>query len=445
VRRYIMKVPPKKGAADKERLPTPLLKNWRKPEPLDPQSFPHKPSGRGLPGTIENLQHLLDSYGISVRYDVIRKKVIVQTTRWSTTRDNADNAALAQIVSLASLNGFPRGDIETFVATIADSKPYNPVTEWITSKPWDGKDRLPEIFDTLTEAEDYPPPLKRTLIRKWLLSAVAAATLEHGYRGRGVLTLQGPQRIGKTSWVRALVTDKELCAAVVKIDHHIDANSKDSILSATSHWICEIGELDSSFRKDVARLKGLLTRDTDKVRKPYARAESELPRRTVFAATVNDARFLVDDTGNSRFWTIAVTAIDWQHSIDMQQLFAQLAVDLAAGAEWWLTAEEEELLEAQNRPHRTISAVEDLVLAELDLERIGDPNLTAMTPRELLVLLEVKLPTNQQCKECAGVLRTYLGEPRRIQGRDKWRIPFVWERQEQVTKFPREVDYDSFD
>jgi putative DNA primase/helicase len=173
----------------------------------------------------------------------------------------------------------------------------------------------------------------------------------------------------------------------------------------------------------VARLKGFVTRDTDKVRKPYARVEVEMPRRTVFVATVNDAKFLLDDSGNSRWWTIPLALVDWNHGIDMQQLFALLAMDLEAGAEWWLTPEEEALLEEQNRSHRAISVVEDLVLADLDLDRVGEEGLVAITPRELLDHLGIERPSNTQCKECAGVLRNYVGEPRRIQGRDKWRVP----------------------
>ena len=36
-----------------------------------------------------------------------------------------------------------------------------------------------------------------------------------------------------------------------------------------------------------------------------------------------------------------VIAINFEHGIDMQQLFAQLAVDLEKGEQWWLTPEEE--------------------------------------------------------------------------------------------------------
>ena len=376
-----------------------------------------------LPATIENVEYLLMGYGISSRYNVIRKKLSITSSAWTSSPDNADEVAMINVVSLANLNCIPRNDVERLVLAVGEKNLYNPVEEWITSKPWDGIDRLPDIYATLTEAEGYPAELKKTLMRKWLLSGVAAAMMPKGFRCRGVLTLQGPQRIGKTTWVSSLVPDETLRFAVIKIDHQLDAGNKDSILGACSHWICEIGELESSMKREVARLKGVLTRDSDKVRKPYGHTESEMPRRTIFIATVNQANFLVDDTGNSRWWVIPVTAVDCEHGIQMQQLFAQLAMDLEAGAEWWLTSEEEAQLAEQHRPHRTISAIEDQLLEVFDLDRIGQSDLPAMTARELLVFLGISIPVNPQCKECAGILRTYLGDPKRINGRDKWRIP----------------------
>ena len=72
----------------------------------------------------------------------------------------------------------------------------------------------------------------------------------------------------------------------------------------------------------------MLTTDFDRVRRPYDRRESEYPRRTVFIATVNGMNFLSDPTGNTRWWTIAVDDLNFRHDIDMQQLFAQLAVEV---------------------------------------------------------------------------------------------------------------------
>ncbi len=149
----------------------------------------------------------------------------------------------------------PTTQLPAFVETIADENPLNPIAEWIRSIPWDGVDRLPDFCDTLTVREGYPLALRNLLVRKWLLSAVAAVLMPRGFKARGVLTLQGDQGLGKTTWIVALVPDTLLRDCAVKVDHHLDASNKDSTLIAISHWMVEIGELDSSFRKDVARLK----------------------------------------------------------------------------------------------------------------------------------------------------------------------------------------------
>jgi putative DNA primase/helicase len=220
------------------------------------------------------------------------------------------------------------------------------------------------------------------------------------------------------------VPDPWLAKNLIKLDHHLDPGDKDSRLSAITHWIVEIGELDGSLRKDIARLKGFLTADQDKVRRPYGKTDSEYQRRTVFCATVNDANFLVDPTGNKRWWTIPLVSIDFKHGIDMQQVFAQLALDFERGAQWWLTPEEERRLDEQNKAHESVSAIRERLLDSLDLERIGAENLPAKSCTELLRSIGIQNPTNSQCKECGAILRELLGEPKRSQGRDRWRIPF---------------------
>jgi len=201
--------------------------------------FPDKPpTGHNkLPATIENVDHLLKHADIRVRYNVIKKKDEVAVPGHQGTMDNLDNVTLSTIVSLASKHGLPTGHITDYVQVIADRNAYNPVADWIRSRPWDGTDRMADICGTVIEQDDYPPVLKIILIRKWLLSAVAAALMPNGFKCRGVLTLQGPQGIGKTSWVKALVTDAKLRDEVIKLDHHLDASNKDTILGAITNWI----------------------------------------------------------------------------------------------------------------------------------------------------------------------------------------------------------------
>lgn len=418
------------GNAEKSRNTTAKLHeaanvpNLDKVSSLDKNSFPDQPKGNGgVPATIANTKHLLNSYSIIARYNIIKKKLSINIPGHSGTPDNADNIAIAHIISLATLNGMATGQLVNYVEAIADRNQFNPIADWIFSKPWDGINRLESFYETLTEREGFPNKFKKRLMYRWLLSAVAAALKPRGFKARGVLTLQGPQGIGKTTWLNALINDPMLRELCIKLDHHLDPSNKDSIITAVSHWIVEIGELDSSFKKDIARLKGFLTSDHDKLRRPYGRTNSEYPRRTVFCATVNDPNFLVDATGNSRWWTIPVIRIDYAHKIDMQQLFAQLAVDFEKGEQWWLTPEEEKLLESLNQSHRAISVIQERVLEAIDLDRASDEHLPAMTPTMLLREIGISNPTNSQAKECAALLREHFGKPKKIQGFNKWRVP----------------------
>ncbi len=392
---------------------------------LNPEYFPHSPPNVKLspPSTIQNLGHMLKSYSIVVRYDVIKKKLLVTVPGLEGSTDNADNVALSYVISLASLNKMSTGHIPAFLEALGDRNLYNPAAVWITSRPWDGVDRLQAFYDTLVEREGYPKGLKEILIYRWALSAVAASLKPSGFRSRGVLTLAGPQSIGKTTWI-SLLADPALTERLIKLDHHLDASNKDSTLTAIGHWIVEIGELDSSFKRDIARLKGFLTATSDKIRKPYGRGDSEYSRRTVFCATVNEENFLVDMTGNTRWWTIPVTAIDTNHGIDMQQLFAQLAVDYHNDKQWWLTREEEQLLEEQNKLHQTVSVIRESILENFDLKRIGENGLKAYSASELLRMIGFDKPTNPQCREYAAVLRELLGDHKRINGINKWRVPY---------------------
>lgn len=392
---------------------------------LNVSDFPDKPAGRHFdpPATIANIKHLLAHYKVNVRYNIIKKKLQISVPGAAGTEDNADNTAMTSILSLATLNGISIAAVPAVVELLGDRNPYNPVQDWILNTPWDGEDRLQSVYDTLTVREGYPPLLKEALVRKWLLSAVAAVMMPKGFKGRGVLVFQGPQGIGKTSWLKSLVPEVQLRDDVIKVDHHLDANNKDAILGAVSNWFVEIGELDSTFKKDIARLKGFLTSDADKLRRPYARAESEYSRRTVFFATVNDENFLVDSTGNTRFWTVPVVAINHTHSIDMQQVFAQLAVDFQNGHEWWLTKEEEAQLESCNSDHRSHSVIREVLLDILDLDKKGATGNPYMSTTELFAMLNIKSPKNGDSKELTGVLREILGPSSKVNGTQKWRIP----------------------
>lgn len=396
-----------------------------RPVDIDVRDFPDEPAraGTGPPATVENVRHMLEANGVVVRYNVIKKRTEITVPWLVGTAENSDAAAMTHVLSLASRYNMPTGLVSAMAEAIGDENSYNPAADWIYSLAWDGEDRIRAICDTITPREGFPLELRDVLIRKWLISVAAAAILPAGFRCRGVLTLQGPQGMGKTTWTLSLIDDERLRSKLIKVDHHMDAGNKDSLLGAIDHLIVELGELESSFRRDISRLKGFLTSGTDKVRKPYGRVTVEYQRRTVFCATVNAPDFLVDDTGNNRFWTIPCAEIDHAHNIDMQQVFAQCAVLLKRGEPWWLDGDEERMLERQNSLHRSFSVVRDRLAAMIDVESADPWKGNPYTASELLTQAGIDRPTNGQAKEAAAYLREWFGESKRVNGRDKWRVP----------------------
>lgn len=382
-------------------------------------AFPHI-TDKGQPlSTVENLRYLVDQYGIAVRYNEIRKGMEVQIPGRRYSADNAGEAALAEIVSLATRNRMPKGDIASYLTVIADDRRYNPLLDWIRATPWDGERRLPALYQTLEVAAGHEP-LRDALVYRWMLSAVAALALPDGVQAHGVLVLQGGQGLGKTSWMRALVP-AELRATLDGA--MIDPSNKDTLIVALSHWIVEMGELDGIFRRaDIARLKAFVTQGRDTIRMPYARTVSEMPRRTVFFASVNEPRFLVDDTGNRRWWTIPVTGVNYDHGLPMQQVWAEVWEDFCEGRQWWLNSEEEKALAELNEAHAAVDPIEESLLRHYvwDAQGMG----REMTATEVLYELGFREPNRQQATHMAKLLAKLVTVPtRRSGGALVWRMP----------------------
>ena len=399
--------PAEDGVSSPRPKPSKRLKREEFPDPAEKFG--------GLPNTLDNVEHLLLAYNIDARWDVMKKRLCL-------ARDGKPISEAA-LTSLGNLNGLRGLDFWTFVYHIANETPQNVIRDWINSVPWDGVDRLPEIIATVTPAEDYPLGLADMLLRRWLSGLVAAAMIAGGvsrFSMRGVLTLQGPQSIGKTSWFASLLPPGELRNQYFKRDHHMDGANKDAILGAIDHWLVELGELDGSFRRDLPRLKGFITNDCDKVRVPYGRKREEFPRTTVFGATVNDPRFLIDNTGNSRFLTISVVELDYFHQVNLQQLYAQLA---GMGEQWWLTREEEARLADYNRRHVAVSVFAEMLHEYVDHDAIARGEGPYLSASEVVRKIGTDRPTNPQCKEMGAALRNLIGDPKRVNGGDKWRVP----------------------
>lgn len=337
-------------------------------QPVEEMSWPHLSAKLQPLNTRPNLQHLLNCYSITARYNVIKKDMVITHPGQRGSPDGARAKAVNTVLSLCALNRLPKSEATAFLSDIADDHQYNPVTAFIESRPWDGQSRFDDLLATVATREGFDRELLSLLLRRWLISAVAAAAKPAGFWSKGVLVFQGDQSLGKTAWFRSLLPSS--MRDLVKVDAHIDPANKDSIISAVSHWLVELGELDGTLRKaDIARLKGFVSQDVDQFRKPYGAAEEKFQRRTVFFASVNPEQFLADDTGNVRWWTVPVVGVDYEHGIDVQQLWAEVFAWYEAGERWWLDGAEEQRLEQRNAAHQQGDPWHGLVVKYLDTDK----------------------------------------------------------------------------
>ncbi len=305
-----------------------------------------------------NFQALLAGYGIKLFYNEMTRRLDVRLpgNLWDTS-DRRLRLTRALLISKCRKHGLGTADLDDWFAMESEENSVHPVKEMVLGGTWDGTSRLDELAATVTVPEKQKH-LWPMYLRKWLISCVAALFHPH-FSSKSVLTFTGPQNVGKTSWLRRLTSNvPDAFAEGVTLDPKV----KDSVIGVIGHWIAELGELDATFRKaDISRLKSFISNKEDLIRVPYAKDHEIFKRQTVFAATVNDPQFLVDGTGNSRWWAVTALYINYMHDIDMQQVWAEVFELYCSGEAWHLTPEESDIQTNHNKQYEVVDPVEEKI------------------------------------------------------------------------------------
>jgi putative DNA primase/helicase len=384
-------------------------------------------TGNGKPkGTIENLEELLRRMGAVVRYNVIKKDIEILIPGHSASRDNRLVSCLAEIISHCNRVGLPTGDVAGALTRIADKNQYNPVLTWVNSKPWDGVKRWDEFCKTVTPKQvkllSDGTPLHAALIKRWMVSAIAAASRD-GTSLHGVLVLQGDQGLGKTSWLKSLVPES---LNVVKDGLSLNPDNKDSVKKVISYWLVELGEVNGTLKKsDQESLKAFLTKDSDEIRLPYGRAESDFGRRTAFFGSVNNKTFLKDDTGSRRWWVIECDQVNYQHTFDMQQVWVEVLASFESGMQWHLTSDEFNALNESNEAFQVIDPIEERIMSRLQWDD-DQSHWRWTTATDLLIELGIDRPTQGEATKAAMFIRKRNGgQSRRYGGKTQLLAPSV--------------------
>lgn len=266
------------------------------------------------------------------------------------------------------------------VTDLAMSARFNPVSDMINSKKWNGQDNyIDQLFNTLSFADGEPVELYKEYLTKWLVGIVAKLYTPGSQNL--VLTFVGEQGIGKSRWLTNLALwDKAFG------EGEIDPSNKDHELRHLTNVIWHIPELDyTTGKRETGALKAYLTKDYIAVRPAFSRLLRQGRSVCSFAASVNTDEFLVDPTGNRRFLTLPVEAIDHEHSVDTQQVFAQALALHQSGYKHWL--DKDEIIGLSK--HNSRFEMQDVLSA---LAATIEPGQDEMTALELLADLGYKEP-----------------------------------------------------
>ena len=312
------------------------------------------------------------------------------------------------------------------IVQVANESPYDPVVEYL--------DRVaatvaPAYIEALATGylrpDDTPGSIYDEMLKRTLIGAVARA-YNPGCKHDSACVIMGDQGAYKSSFWACLGHD-------FFSDALGDISSKDDLMVLHRSWIMEWAELDHvTNRKHAGQVKAFLSQAVDMFRVPYGKATEAFPRRGIIVGTTNRTTgFLVDETGNRRFWVIPTTKTQADQIdtaallLERDAIWSAAVAAYRAGETSRLPMQYEVKLSEENESY----VVDNPWQAEIEdwLRRHGEIDLTT----EKLLSEAIKKPVERQTKadqmQVADVLKR-LGYKRYRSGKGASRA-YVYRRQ----------------
>ncbi len=240
----------------------------------------------------------------------------------------------------------PNGDIEQRSRAVATA--YHPVQEYLGTLPaWDGVPRVDRLWPGYFKADDND--LNRKLSACFAIGAVRRV-FQPGCKVDMMPILLGEQGDFKSSGLEALVGAPPFFTDAAPGFGHRSENA----MTLAGCWVWEIAEMQGMDRADLNAVKAFVTRSSDDVLLPYARAKTRLQRRSTLIGTTNEDVCLTDQTGSRRHPVLRIGAIDLTSiRTDRDQLWAEALHRCSAGEPHWLAKADEAAMGERNKSDHT--------------------------------------------------------------------------------------------
>jgi predicted P-loop ATPase len=299
---------------------------------------------------------------------------------------------------------------------VANEHPYDPVRLYLehvadTVEPT-YIDRLATTYlrpcdECYSEPTIYDEMLKRTLI------GAVARCYSPGCKHDTACVLMGDQGAYKSSFWQCL-------GGPFFSDALGDISTKDDIMVLHRSWLMEWAELDHiTNRRHAGQVKAFLSQAVDLLRVPYGKAVESFPRRGIIVGTTNKTTgFLVDETGNRRFWVIPTTKTQ-QDQIDTASLMMERDAIWSAVVHAWRDGETNRLSSAleEQVSDENSSYVVDSPWRSIIVDYLAGRRVTDLLTTEELLTDAIKKPAERQSRadqmQVASILKDLGWVPRR--------------------------------
>lgn len=262
--------------------------------------------------------------------------------------------------------GAPRAALTEAMHTVADSRPFHPVRDYLNGLQHDGRPRAEKWLMYCAQIDPStlsPQRLKyfQMISRFWLIGMVARV-MDPGCKFDYSLVLEGLTGRRKSTMAEVMA------GKTYYSDTHFDiGGNKDGFDQLQGLWVYELSEMSALRKADSEQVKAFFSSSSDRYRASYGRYVQNHPRQCVIICTTNKRQYLYDTTGNRRFWPFWIDLplrIEWFMKW-RDQLFAEAVALYRQGGEagrYAPTLEEEQLYFI---PEQELRLVETGVQGEL--------------------------------------------------------------------------------
>ncbi len=258
-------------------------------------------------------------------------------------------------ISQANLSALLRSD---FVPV------YNPFLDYFKGlKKWEPETEPDYINEIGSYVIAKDPERFKTHLKKHLVRCIACALRDNFFNKHAFVLVLDVQNSGKTSFIRWL------CPPVLSNYMTETFNTdKDGQITLSENFIINLDELATMNKSDINSLKSYFSRNSVKVRRPYAKNVSVAPRRANFFGSTDRNEFLNDEAGSVRWLCFQLEKIIWDYSkkIDVNNLWRQAYTLYLSGFKFDLTADEIRENENVNKMFRITTPELELIAKTFD-------------------------------------------------------------------------------